>query len=273
VREPHRFPVARTLGATALLVLALIVLSPGAARAAPVAPGPLSLSRQLLSNLSAPSVGPGSSTTVTFRLLDPPSFYPLQHGVVTFALYALNGYPGSSPGALPPSDAPVLENSTASAFEVNVTVGALGLGASFNGSLRVLTSSATPTGTYAIRTAVSFTADGSDYRFESRGWFNESTWENATVDANGTATVNASRLGVSGIVPETAVYVAPSDWPVALAVLTGVGLAVVGLGAWLYFRRGPRSRSGTGNAEPPGATKAPSAFGSSRSSPGDSRSS
>jgi len=52
-----------------------------------------------------------------------------------------------------------------------------------------------------------------------------------------------------------------------------LGLIVIGVGAWVYFRKGPGSRSGTANDAPPGATNAPSALGKSRKSPGDSRSS
>ena len=275
------------LFAVAAVVLALTVVAPLAPPRSPLpratlepaarpAPSNLSLERLLLSNLSAPSVGPGGSTTLGYRLYDPVNFSALSHVVLSFEVYALNGYPGGAVGAVPVSAAPVLENGTASGLEVNVTLLSLPPGATHAGSVSVVTAGDTPAGTYAVRTRLSFVANSTAYLFESRGWFSESAWENATEGSGGTGTLNLSRLGVaglSGVVPETAVYVAPSGWPVALGALVAVGVVLVGLGAWLYFRKGPGSRSGTGNDAPPGATNAPSAFGSSRSNPGDSRSS
>jgi hypothetical protein len=272
VRRPHRPPRGVVLlVAVGVVVAGLVLPSRTLAAAYPVAP--IAFDRQLLSNLSAPSVGPGGSTSVAFRVSDPPHFGVLSSVVVSFEVYALNGYPGGAVGPVPVANAPVLENATASGETVSVTLASLAAGASFNGSIAVVTSAATPAGTYAVRTSLSFVENLTAYLFRSRGWFTLAAWENATEEANGTATVNASRLGVSGIVPETAVYVAPSDWPVALGALLAVGFGLVGLGAWLYYRRGPGSRSGTGKAEAPGATNAPSAFGSSRNRPGDSRSS
>jgi len=255
--------------ATALLLASTLL--PEGANAYPLAP--VALDRQLLSNLTAPSVGPGGSSSVSFRLLDPPTFFALSAVVLTFELYALNGYPGDAVGPLPVANAPALENGTASGPEVNVTVASLSPGADYNGSVAVVTSAATPAGTYAVRTQLSFVANHSTYLFRSRGWFSASDWANATTGAGGTATINASRLGVSGVVPETAVYVAPSGWPVALGALVALGLILVGIGAWLFYRRGPGSSAGASNDPAPGATNAPSALGSSRTRPGDSRSS
>jgi hypothetical protein len=272
VRSPHRPATVGAVAAAALLLALGLVGGAPAARASSYPPAPLALDRELLSNLSAPSVGPGGTSSLGYRLYDPTTFYPLSHVVLTLDVYALNGYPGDAVGAVPVANAPVLANSTVSGLEVNVTLGGLATGAWSNGSVRVVTSGATPAGTYAVRTELAFVANSTDYRFASRGWFTESQWQNATEGPNGSATINVSRLGVSGILPETAVYVAPSGWPVAIGALVAVGLVLVGLGAWLYFRRGARSRSGTGNDDPPDPTNAPSALGRSRSSPGDSRS-
>ena len=272
MRRGHRPAALAALAAVLLGTAPLLAVAP-AARAAPYPTAPLALDRELLSNLTAPSIGPGGTSSIGFRLFDPTSFFPLGRLVLTFEVYALNGFPGDEVGPVPVSNAPVLENATASGVSVNVTLASLAPGAAHTGSVAVVTASSTPTGTYAIRTALSFVANSTDYRFESRGWFSASAWQNATSGPNGSATVNASRLGVSGVLPETAVYVAPSGWPVALAALVAIGLVVVGLGAWLYFRRAGRSSSGTGKADEPGATNAPRALGNSRSSPGDSRSS
>ncbi len=260
--------------AVVLLLAVVGVLGPvPAARAASYPTAPLAFDRLLLSNLSSPSIGPGASGSIAYRLSDPASFAALGEVVLGFEVYALNGYPGDAVGPVPVANAPVLENATASGLEVNVTVGTLAPGSSVVGSVGVATSSATPAGTYAVRTSLAFVANHTAYLFLSRGWFSATAWQNATGSANGSLTVNASRLGVSGIVPETAVYVAPSSWPIAIGALVAVGLVLVGVGAWSYFRKGPGSSSGTAAAPAPGSTNAPSAFGSSRSSPGDSRSS
>lgn len=265
-------PGVAVLLSVVLLAGATVATAPARAASYPVAP--VAFDRDLLSNLSAPSVGPGGSTAIGFRLADPAHFGDLSSIVLTFEVYALNGYPGDAVGPVPVANAPVLENATASGEIVNITLPALASNTTSTGSVEVVTSATTPAGTYAIRTALAFEENHTAYLFRSRGWFTLAAWENATVEANGTATVNASRLGVSGIVPETAVLVAPSGWPVALGTLLAVGFALVGLGAWLYFRRGAgASSSGTGNVDAPGATNAPSALGRSRNSPGDSRSS
>jgi hypothetical protein len=261
------------------VVISLILLGTALAAALPVGraasppTGPLALDRDLLSNLSAPSVAPGGTSTLSFRVADPSWFGALSGLTLTLQLYALNGYPGDDVGSLPASNAPVLEGAGQSGSSVNVSIGSIAPGDYDLGSVSVATSDATPAGTYAIRTALAFVENSSAYVFESRGWFSESAWEAATGGPGGSGTVNASKLGVSGIVPETAVYVAPSGWPWAIGALLAAGFVLVGLGAWRYFRRGPGSRSGAANVEAPGATNAPSAFGNSRSSPGDSRSS
>lgn len=308
MRKPHPAPFGRALAVGWAVLVVLALLAParadGARSAFPASPldrpltSNLTLERELLSNLSAPSIGPGGTSSLSYRLTDPASFSTLENVVLTFQLYAFSGAPGGDPGSLltggeglalesvaasgdcpvpapslPAADAPVLATATTSGLSVNVSLGDLPTDAAVTGSVRVLTSSATPTGTYAIRTALVFSAGSVPYRFESRGWFCASAWANATEGPNGSATINASRLGVSGIVPETAVYVAASDWPVALAVLAGAGFALAGVGAWLYLRSGPGSRSGVGKDDAPGATNAPSALGKRRSRPGDSRSS
>jgi len=262
------------LSLTVLAVAGLALLAiPTPVQAASEPTPPLGFDREVLSNLSAPSIGPGGSATLSFRLSDPASFFPLAVVSLDFDVYAFNGYPGNSVVQGPLVDAPVLDNGSVSGPRVDVSLSSLAPGTSYSGAVTVLTSVSTPAGTYAIRTELSFRANNSDYLFKSRGWFNDSTWENATTGPGGSATLNLTRLGVSGVVPETAVYVAPSDWPFAIGALIAVGLILVGVGGWAYFRKGPGSRGGTANDPAPGATNAPSAFGTSRKSPGDSRNS
>ncbi len=230
--------------AAALAALAFAVPLPGAtATSYPPSSAP---GRSFLSNLSAPSVTPGESGSVGFELTNPLNGTSIGPTVVTFAVYAFNGFPGDAVSAVPVANAPTLANSTSSGPVVNVTVGPLAPHASYHGEVALATSPDTPTGAFAIRTAVAYLLNGTAYRFESRGWFSASLWANATRTPNGSATVNLSMLNVSGIVPETAVLVRASTWPVVLGSLLAVGFALVGVGAFVYFRRGASSSSGAG---------------------------
>lgn len=269
MRRRPRLPRSTTVGAIAFALLLLTALP--SARASPPASAPLALDRDLLSNLTAPSVNPGASSSVSYSVADPAWFGSLSSVVLVFQVYAWNHYPGGSPGGVPSGAAPLLLANGRSALVANITIGSVASGTATHGSVGFVTSAGTPTGTYAIRAKLTFTENASGYVFESRGWFSESAWQNATTAPNGSGMVNASRLGVSGILPETAVYVAPSDWAWAIGALVAGGLVLVGAGAWLYFRRGSKSSSGAANGEAPGAMNAPSAFGNSRSNPGDSR--
>jgi hypothetical protein len=245
-RTPRSFfrPWAAGIAVAFLLVGAFPV--PAAAASYPPLPPPgIPLDRKFLSNLSAPSVGPGDSTRLNFTVTDPSAFgATLTALVASFQVYAFNGFPGNATAILPVGSAPVLVNATISAAAVSVPIGSLSSGAAFVGSIGLTTSTTTPAGTFAIRTALSFDMNGTAYLLESRGWFSLSVWEAATTLPNGSATLNLTTLGVSGVVPETAVLVAPSGWPIALAVLLAVGFALVAAGAWRYFRRTPASRSG-----------------------------
>ena len=92
-------------------------------------------------------------------------------------------------------------------------------------------------------------------------------WAAATELPNGSATLNLTVLGVSGVLPETAVVVAQSALPWLLAGVLGAAALLVGAGAWVYFRRGPASNSGMRSADVD--HQAPSAFGKRRTSDGD----
>jgi len=167
--------------------------------------------------------------------------------VVSFEVYAFNGFPGNATAFVPVANAPVLANTTASGKFVTVAFAAIAPGASDAGSVSVVTSSDTPAGTFAIRIAVNFTLNASAYRLASRGWFTADQWANGTEAANGTAKLNLTALGnISGVVPETALLVSPGGWDIALAALLIGGLALVGAGAYVYFRRSPGSKSGAG---------------------------
>ncbi|HLN51067.1 MAG TPA: hypothetical protein VK455_03300 [Thermoplasmata archaeon] len=245
--RPGRVSV-RCLGLAIGLALLLPVLATGPAGASGYPPLGVSLDSSFLTNLSLPSVAPGGSTSLTFRMADPVAVgATLSAVVVSFEVYAFNGFPGNATAFVPVANAPVLANTTASGKFVTVAFAAIAPGASDAGSVSVVTSSDTPAGTFAIRIAVNFTLNASAYRLASRGWFTADQWANGTEAANGTAKLNLTALGnISGVVPETALLVSPGGWDIALAALLIGGLALVGAGAYVYFRRSPGSKSGAG---------------------------
>ncbi|MGP8077576.1 MAG: hypothetical protein ACLQC7_05930 [Thermoplasmata archaeon] len=248
-----------------LVALLLVAVGPSSSARAAVRVGPLalpgladpasfgnlsiSLDRQFLGNLSAPSIAPAGSTRIQFGLAEPAALASsgtLLRVVLTFQVYAFNGYPGDGSAQLPVSNAPVLSNATASGALVNVSTPSLASGAPLAGSVGISTASGTPSGTYAVRTALSFVLKGTDYRLESRGWFSAATWTRATEEPNGTPTLNLSVLGVSGVLPETALLVSSSDWAWALGALLAGAFVLLAAGAWVYSRRGPGSTAGAG---------------------------
>jgi hypothetical protein len=198
----------------------------------------------LLGNLSAPTLAPGASGTISFSVADPLSF-GISDVVATLEVYAFNAFPGNATSTVAVAGAPVLSNSSASGALVQVALSDLSPGGRTTGSIAVATSSSTPSGAFAVRTQLEFLGNGSSYRLASRGWFTAAQWDAATELPNGSATLNLTSLGVSGVVPETAVVVASSVFPWALAAVAAAGIAFVGLGAWFYFRRESSSSSGT----------------------------
>ena len=244
----RRGPPARWLVPVVAAVLACALALPSASAAGPrpygYPPLPLLDARQLLGNLSAPSLNAGSSGSLTFTVADALSA-PLVGAVVTFEVYAFNAFPGNATSTVPVAGAPLLSTAAGSGPGVNISVGPLSPGAVYHGSVGVDSSASTPSGTFAIRSALSFTENGTAYRLESRGWFTAAAWAAATELPNGSVTLNLTRLGVSGVLPETAVYVSTSAFDWALGALAVAGVVLVGAGAWVYFRRGPGSTSGT----------------------------
>ena len=231
--------------APVLLVLLVALLVPSA-RGATYPPLPIALDRDFLGNLSAPTLAPGSSGNLRFTLSDPlPD--AISSVALDFEVYAFNAFPGNATSTVPVAGAPVLTTASSSGAWANFSLGNLAPGHSYTGSVGVATASSTPEGAFAVRTALAFTlaSNGTAYRLESRGWFTAVTWSAATTLPNGSATLNLSVLGVSGVLPETVIYVANSSWDWVLGAVVTAGVVLVGAGAFVYFRRGPGSRSGT----------------------------
>ncbi len=229
--------------ATAVALAVLLGGSIGSAAASGYPPLPIADDRGFLGNLSAPTLAPGSSGTLTFSVGDPLAA-PLVGAVLTLEVYAFNGFPGNATDFVPVAGAPVLVTPTTSGPTANVSLGGIAPHSVARGSVQVATSATTPNGAFAVRTALQFSANGTAYRLASRGWFSAAVWANATELPNGSVTVNLTRLGVSGVLPETAVVVASSTFEWVLAALLAGAVVLVAAGAFVYFRRGPGATSG-----------------------------
>ncbi len=233
-------------GAAVLLATCLLLGSSVPVRAAGYPALPLSLDRDFVGNLTGPTLTPGADGALGFTVSNPLSG-TMVGGVVTLAVYAFNGFPGNDTSNVPVAGAPILSSGSGAGPTVNVSVPSLSAHGEFTGSVGVVSASSTPSGAFAVRVALSFSlaSNGTAYRLESRGWFGDATWKAATELPNGSATLNLSVLGVSGVLPETTVYVAASSWDWVLGAVLAAGVLLVGAGAWVYFRRGPGSTEGT----------------------------
>ncbi len=227
----------------AVAVLAAPAVASARTPASGYPPLPIADDRGFLANLSAPTLAPGASGTISFTLGDPLD-ESLIGPALTLQVYAFNGFPGNATSLVPVAGAPVLVTATTSGAVANLTFGTIAPGGVVHGSVGVATSATTPDGAFAIRAALTFSANGTAYRLASRGWFSTSVWANATELPNGSVTLNLSRLGVSGVLPETAVVISASTFDWVLAGLLIAAVALIATGAFVYFRRGPGATSG-----------------------------
>ncbi|MHB1931450.1 MAG: hypothetical protein ACYCPV_00440 [Thermoplasmata archaeon] len=261
----------RSLGTVGCVILVLVLLGTalptGAARAAASLPDDGSA---FVVSFSLPAVTAGGQTALTF-VLQNPLMTPVTRITFTAEVYAFNAFPGNATSPQPPASAPLIGNGSTSGRSVAQSWTAWPAGSRWSGAFSLTSSAATPVGTYAIRTRLTFDLNGTTDRLESRGWFSAAVWASATETANGTATLNLSRLGVAGILPETAVQILGPGLNDLLVGLVVAAIVLVGAGAYLYFRRGPGSSSGVEAGSP--ASQAPSAFGRRRRREGDSRNS
>jgi len=245
VAEPNRPTLRSFRFALVTAVCASTLLWVGVpAGAAPFPALPVAYGATFLSNLSGPDLAPGGSGTISFQVADPGTFGAISSVVLTLDVYAFNAFPGNATSQVTSAGTPVLVTSGASATEVNVSMDPLAPGHGESGSVGVVTSASTPTGTFAVRTALAFVANGTPYRLESRGWFSDSLWAAATELPNGSLTLNLTTLGVSGVVAETSILVSSSNWDWALGLILGASIVLVGAGAFVYFRRESKSSSG-----------------------------
>ncbi|MFG1530416.1 MAG: hypothetical protein AAFA34_03985 [Thermoplasmata archaeon] len=262
---------ATALGTAGAVIVVLLLMGSAlpttAAQAQPMLPDEGSA---FVVAFSVPSVTAGGETAFGFVLQNPlPT--PVIRITFTAELYAFNAFPGNATSPQPPPNAPLIGNGSASGRSVAQSWAAWPAGSRWSGSFPLTSSADTPVGTYAIRTRLTFVLNGTLDRLESRGWFSAALWASATQTTNGTVTLNLSRLGVAGILPETAVQILGPGVSDVLVGLIVAAFVLAGVGAYLYFRRGPGSSSGVEAGSP--ASHAPSAFGRRRRREGDSRSS
>ncbi|MGI0133121.1 MAG: hypothetical protein ACREDK_08585 [Thermoplasmata archaeon] len=263
--RPGRRPF--TVALVLLVVGGVGAAGTGATRGVTFPPLPVSDGGALVTDLSAPSVPAGGSGTLAGNLHDPLNA-TITSISVTIAVYAFEATPGGGGPTTPPAGVPVdLTDAHTSGTSITLALADLAANRSEGFGVDVVTSGNAPAGVYAVRIGVAFVEGGTAYRFESRGYFSASQWQNATQLPGNRSTLNLSRLGVSGVVPETAVQVEPASIaPYLYGVLAG---ALVLAGAGGYYAARVRPKSSSGAREAPDARRAESAFGKSRRSDGD----
>lgn len=264
---PGRRVRATAFRSLATVGVALAVLLSGVPARGGYPPLPPATYSRFLEDLAVPVATPGTTVTLTGTLVDPAGFGALVGVNLTLGLYGFNAYPGNATGPLPSDGAPSFADATSGSTVVTVDFGSLAPGGSGPIAEPIVVPSGSPVGAYAVRTQLSFSENGTPYLLESRGYFSYAAWTNATVGPNGTTTINLTRLGVSGILPETAVPVVSDPFPWLLAGLAIAAIVCAAAGGYYASRRGPGSRSGAKVGADD--TSAPSALGKSRKSDGD----
>ncbi|MCI4353289.1 MAG: NEW3 domain-containing protein [Thermoplasmata archaeon] len=226
----------------AVFAVGLMLLSPVLARPASATYPALPDSdwSGVLSGLGGPTLTPGAEGALSFQVGNPLSS-PLASPHVALLVYAFNPTDGGAPQAPPKGGTPAFAGG---ALGTNLSLPTLAPGATWGGTVPVTVPATAPTGDYAVRFAVSFSVGNLSYLLESRGYFSAAAWTAATELSNGTPTINASQLGVSGVVAETSILVSAGSTSVALYVVLGVGLGLAALGAYWWTRSEAKSRSG-----------------------------
>ena len=244
---PELVPLQPRVGPRPLVWVALILLVVPLSTSAPAAASFPSLPPAeyigFLSNLTVPVGVPGGSVPLTGTLHNPLTG-PLVLVNLTFQFYAFNGFPGNDTSSIPSSDAPTFAAPTGPGPVDWVDQPSFASGASQPIALTINIPAGASTGDYVIRCGLQFAFNNSTYLLESRGYFTYSEWTNATVAPGGGSTLNVSRLGVSGVLPETALSVQDSPIPWVLYGLLGGAIVLAVVGGYYAARRGPGSRSG-----------------------------
>lgn len=255
-------------GLLSLLLVVAAVTGPVRGDSAPPVLPPTE-GREFLPQLAVSAIAPGESAPLLFSVANPLG-QPITNVTVTFTLYAFNPFPGTGSGPLPSVIPGLSIGGGPTGPSVTAALGTLGAGATnISAPIDVEAPPGTPDGTYAVRDSIRFDRSGEVYLLASIGNFAPTVWQNATVLPNGTPTLNLTRLGVSGVIPETAVLVRSTtglDDALYLILAAAIGFALAAVYA-AGRRRGPASRSGA--HPPPDDSQAPTALGKRRTNEGD----
>lgn len=265
----------------AVLLASLLLIAPGlrfGSATLPLTPPslPTNFGGGLLS-FSQLTLDPGTSGTLTATVTDPSDVAGWTNattgGSLELQLYRF-AYEGTTEN-LSSDDAwaPTL----AGGSFVNETLPALALGASTNFNLNVVAPSSASAGSYYLRVWVELLAGGTTFTLASRGTFSDAVWAaatltNCTSGSPCTPTLNLSKLGVSGVVPETGIAIVNPSVAWALYGVLAASLLLAGAGAYVAFRPRRGSSEGgssSGATSAPRRTKAASALGKSRTKEGD----
>jgi hypothetical protein len=264
-------PDRRAVVALLVVVLLAVVGLPTPGHAAPPVL-PIALDGRFLTGLQMPTLAPGTSGGLEFLVGDPLGAR-MTDVVLSFSVYAFNAYPGNATGPVLAGSAPTFSGAgTSNGSTVMVPLGTLQpqappFACPGNVSMLVSAPSGAAQGTYAVRSSLTFLTNGTNYVLESRGYFSAAQWESATGAPGAESSLNLSRLGVSGVIPDSAVLVRSNPFPLALAIVLGGALVLAAVGGYWAVRRRPGSTSGARAGPPP--NQAETALGKSRTSDGD----
>ncbi|MCI4330662.1 MAG: hypothetical protein L3K19_02300 [Thermoplasmata archaeon] len=259
--------------AIVLVLTALVISAPGAGPGVGVATGsapalPVGVGNHFIEQLEAPVLASGGSGSITFVFADPMKI-TLGDSVVTLSVYDFNAYPGNATQGVPGQGGVQLLNGSGD-WGPSATVpihGPIPPNGTQSISIEVQAPGNSPAGTFGIRVQAQVVANGTVYLLQSRGYFSASVWASATTGPNGSSTLNLTRLGVSGVLPETAVLVEPASIALPLYGILGASVALAAVGAYFVWRRGPGSSSASRGG--PGASNAERALGKRRTREGD----
>lgn len=251
-----------------LSCLLLLFATPAGATPSPLPPN----EGERLLSLSAPSISPGTSGSLTV-LVSNPFNVTLSALSLSIQLYRWDEVGGSG-GNLSATDgwAPSL----------SIGGGAPGLGILWSTSglladqskvlqVNVNVLSGTPPATYFIKDAMNVTtSSGSHYTLLSRGYFTDALWARATLPAkDGAPTLNLTLLNVSGVLPESSIVVESTAQVPWIWAILGIALGLGAFGGYLWARKPKGQRSSEGANPSLSRSRAERAFGKRRKRDGD----
>lgn len=245
----HRLGGMRAIPVLAFALGILLTSTPVVSAASmPPAPAPSNASEGTLA-LTSPAVAPGGSGTLTLNLSNP---FSKEISTLTWSLdlYFWTAMDNSSAGAIGPSDgwAPHLAvGGNSPSARISASAASLSPGTTRSVDVEVSVPSGCPAGSYFLRSAMNVTlSNGTMYVFQSRGFFSNSLWQEATVASGNRSTLNLTMLNVSGISPETSIIVSSGGVALWIWGILGMALILGGIGGYLWMRSDRQEASTSG---------------------------